>query len=227
MLALCGIMSRLAYWRRKRRGYTNSRKRNIHQAEANCCTKSPSSFLIFSPFKMAKTPRLVALRSRLWGSAVEPASAWRQFACRTCQTASWTPVVCAYHATPAAALVIPALPCSKKSSKSTKKGDLSRVRSGLWPVRFCSPTVTRPLPCSASAAASKRSRRTSTRFSSRSTLVREMRQRSFEGTATVLWHTGRLSCAETGISKKAMSIMNSFVNDTFDRMAGEAVRLAR
>jgi hypothetical protein len=32
---------------------------------------------------------------------------------------------------------------------------------------------------------------------------------------------------ETGISKKAMSIMNSFVNDTFDRMAGEAVRLAR
>jgi len=32
---------------------------------------------------------------------------------------------------------------------------------------------------------------------------------------------------ETGISKKAMSIMNSFVNDTFDRMANEAVRLAR
>jgi len=32
---------------------------------------------------------------------------------------------------------------------------------------------------------------------------------------------------ETGISKKAMSIMNSFVNDTFDRLAGEAVRLAR
>ncbi len=33
--------------------------------------------------------------------------------------------------------------------------------------------------------------------------------------------------AETGISKKAMSIMNSFVNDTFDRLANEAVRLAR
>ena len=32
---------------------------------------------------------------------------------------------------------------------------------------------------------------------------------------------------ETGISKKAMSIMNSFVNDTFDRMADEAVRLSR
>ena len=32
---------------------------------------------------------------------------------------------------------------------------------------------------------------------------------------------------ETGISKRAMSIMNSFVNDTFDRMAEEAVRLSR
>jgi histone H2B len=32
---------------------------------------------------------------------------------------------------------------------------------------------------------------------------------------------------ETGISKKAMSIMNSFINDTFDRLAEEAIRLAR
>ena len=31
---------------------------------------------------------------------------------------------------------------------------------------------------------------------------------------------------ETGISSKAMSIMNSFVNDMFDRIAGEASRLA-
>ena len=30
-----------------------------------------------------------------------------------------------------------------------------------------------------------------------------------------------------GISKRAMSIMNSFVNDTFDRMANESVALAR
>ena len=32
---------------------------------------------------------------------------------------------------------------------------------------------------------------------------------------------------ETGVSKKAMGIMNSFVNDTFDRLANEAIRLAR
>ena len=31
---------------------------------------------------------------------------------------------------------------------------------------------------------------------------------------------------ETGISSKAMSIMNSFVNDIFERIAGEASRLA-
>ncbi|XP_067884241.1 histone H2B-like [Heterodontus francisci] len=31
---------------------------------------------------------------------------------------------------------------------------------------------------------------------------------------------------DTGISSKAMSIMNSFVNDIFERIAGEASRLA-
>lgn len=32
---------------------------------------------------------------------------------------------------------------------------------------------------------------------------------------------------DVGISKRAMSIMNSFVNDTFERLAEEAVHLAR
>ena len=32
---------------------------------------------------------------------------------------------------------------------------------------------------------------------------------------------------ETGISKRAMSIMNSFINDIFERVATEAGRLAR
>ena len=32
---------------------------------------------------------------------------------------------------------------------------------------------------------------------------------------------------ETGISKKAMSIMNSFINDIFERVAAEAGKLAR
>nr|P82887.2 RecName: Full=Histone H2B [Olisthodiscus luteus] len=32
---------------------------------------------------------------------------------------------------------------------------------------------------------------------------------------------------DTGISKRGMSIMNSFINDIFERLAGEASRLAR
>ena len=32
---------------------------------------------------------------------------------------------------------------------------------------------------------------------------------------------------ETGISKKAMNIMNSFINDTFDRIAMESSKLVR
>ena len=32
---------------------------------------------------------------------------------------------------------------------------------------------------------------------------------------------------ETGISKKSMSIMNSFINDLFEKIAGEASKLSR
>ena len=32
---------------------------------------------------------------------------------------------------------------------------------------------------------------------------------------------------DTGVSSKAMSIMNSFVGDTFDRLSAEAIRLSR
>lgn len=32
---------------------------------------------------------------------------------------------------------------------------------------------------------------------------------------------------EIGISKKAMNIMNSFINDIFDRLSGESSRLVR
>ena len=32
---------------------------------------------------------------------------------------------------------------------------------------------------------------------------------------------------DTGISKKGMSIMNSFINDIFERIAGEAGKVAR
>ena len=39
--------------------------------------------------------------------------------------------------------------------------------------------------------------------------------------------TSAPSAAETGISKKAMGVMNSFINDLFDRVTSEAGRLSR
>ena len=36
-----------------------------------------------------------------------------------------------------------------------------------------------------------------------------------------------LLLTETGISKKGMSVMNSFVNDIFDKVMGEAAKLTR
>ena len=39
-------------------------------------------------------------------------------------------------------------------------------------------------------------------------------------------HTTPFSSAETGISKKGMSIINSFINDIFEKVVGEAGKLA-
>ena len=53
------------------------------------------------------------------------------------------------------------------------------------------------------------------------------RRRRVETYSSYVYKVLKLVHPETGISKKAMSIMNSFVNDTFDRLAEEAIRLAR
>jgi len=53
------------------------------------------------------------------------------------------------------------------------------------------------------------------------------RKRRVEQFTTYIYRVLKQVHPETGISKKAMGIMNSFVNDTFDRLATEAVRLAR
>eukprot|EP00353_Schmidingerella_taraikaensis_P002824 CAMPEP_0185582074 /NCGR_PEP_ID=MMETSP0434-20130131/19752_1 /TAXON_ID=626734 ORGANISM="Favella taraikaensis, Strain Fe Narragansett Bay" /NCGR_SAMPLE_ID=MMETSP0434 /ASSEMBLY_ACC=CAM_ASM_000379 /LENGTH=118 /DNA_ID=CAMNT_0028200779 /DNA_START=22 /DNA_END=378 /DNA_ORIENTATION=+ len=53
------------------------------------------------------------------------------------------------------------------------------------------------------------------------------RRRRIETFSSYIYKVLKQVHPETGISKKAMSIMNSFVNDTFDRLAVEAIRLAR
>jgi len=53
------------------------------------------------------------------------------------------------------------------------------------------------------------------------------RRRRIETYSSYIYRVLKQVHPEIGISKKAMSIMNSFVNDIFDRLAQEAVRLAR
>ncbi len=53
------------------------------------------------------------------------------------------------------------------------------------------------------------------------------RRRRIETYSSYIYRVLKQVHPEIGISKKAMSIMNSFVNDIFERLAQEAVRLAR
>ncbi|XP_067881846.1 histone H2B 1/2-like, partial [Heterodontus francisci] len=52
------------------------------------------------------------------------------------------------------------------------------------------------------------------------------KKRRKEGYSIYIYKVTKQVHPDTGISSKAMSIMNSFVNDIFERIAGEASRLA-
>ena len=53
------------------------------------------------------------------------------------------------------------------------------------------------------------------------------RKRRVETYSSYIYKVLKQVHPDTGISTKAMSIMNSFINDVFERIAGEAGRLAR
>ena len=53
------------------------------------------------------------------------------------------------------------------------------------------------------------------------------RKRRVETFSSYIYKVLKQVHPDTGVSKRAMSIMNSFVNDTFDRLSTEAIRLAR
>eukprot|EP01104_Vermistella_antarctica_P016895 TRINITY_DN5865_c0_g1_i1.p1 TRINITY_DN5865_c0_g1~~TRINITY_DN5865_c0_g1_i1.p1 ORF type:complete len:134 (+),score=60.78 TRINITY_DN5865_c0_g1_i1:23-403(+) len=53
------------------------------------------------------------------------------------------------------------------------------------------------------------------------------KKRNFASYSTYIFKVLKEVHPDTGISSKAMSIMNSFVGDIFERIAGEAGRLAR
>lgn len=53
------------------------------------------------------------------------------------------------------------------------------------------------------------------------------RKRRIETFSSYIYKVLKQVHPEVGISRRAMNIMNSFVNDTFDRLANEAIRLGR
>ncbi|GBG25869.1 Histone H2B [Hondaea fermentalgiana] len=73
---------------------------------------------------------------------------------------------------------------------------------------------------SAKAASSKVSAKKSSSDSKR-------RKKRTETFSSYIYKVLKQVHPDTGISRRAMSIMNSFVNDSFDRLAGEAIKLAR
>eukprot|EP00741_Cyanophora_paradoxa_P006125 tig00000944_g5940.t1 len=56
---------------------------------------------------------------------------------------------------------------------------------------------------------------------------KKRRKKRTESYTTYIYKVLKQVHPDTGISTRAMSIMNSFINDVFDRMATEATRLAR
>ena len=53
------------------------------------------------------------------------------------------------------------------------------------------------------------------------------RKKRVESYSTYIYKVLKQVHPDTGVSRKAMSIMNSFINDIFERIAGEAGRLVR
>jgi histone H2B len=57
--------------------------------------------------------------------------------------------------------------------------------------------------------------------------TRRIKKKKFESFAIYIYRVLKQVHPEIGVSKKSMSIMNSFINDIFERIALEASRLVR
>mmetsp|Transcript_8551 Transcript_8551/g.12910 ORF Transcript_8551/g.12910 Transcript_8551/m.12910 type:complete len:119 (-) Transcript_8551:94-450(-) len=57
--------------------------------------------------------------------------------------------------------------------------------------------------------------------------VKKRKAKRVEHFGTYIYKVLKQVHPDTGISKRGMSIMNSFINDIFERIAGEAGKLAR
>ena len=82
------------------------------------------------------------------------------------------------------------------------------------------------MPGQQKAIGSKGSKKAATKAKAARTGDKKKRKRRRESYAIYIYKVLKQVHPDTGISSKAMSIMNSFVNDIFERIAAEASRLA-
>jgi len=65
------------------------------------------------------------------------------------------------------------------------------------------------------------------RSSARKPTVKRTKKKKFDSYSVYIYRVLKNIHGEVGISKKGMAVMNSFVNDIFERVAVEATKLAR
>ena len=75
-------------------------------------------------------------------------------------------------------------------------------------------------------AASKGSKKAASKAKAQRSSDKKRRRRRRESYSIYIYKVLKQVHPDTGVSSKAMSIMNSFVNDIFERIAAEASRLA-
>jgi len=82
------------------------------------------------------------------------------------------------------------------------------------------------MPAKAAVAGSKGSKKAASKAKAARSTDKKRRRKRKESYAIYIYKVLRQVHPDTGVSSKAMSIMNSFVNDIFERIAAEASRLA-
>ena len=98
---------------------------------------------------------------------------------------------------------------------------INREKTNFGHYSLCSACDT--MPPKASGKAAKKAGKAQKSISKGDKKKRRKRRESY---AIYIYKVLKQVHPDTGVSSKAMSIMNSFVNDIFERIAGEASRLA-
>merc|ERR1712111_31010 len=103
--------------------------------------------------------------------------------------------------------------------------DFSAIR-----IRFLSPKLPNPLilimPPKTSGKGAKKAATPAKNITKSDASSKKKKSKRKESYAIYIYKVLKQVHPDTGVSSKAMSIMNSFVNDIFERIAGEASRLA-